>query len=51
MFGFDVAVTLQRAGVRVKRRRIRQAKIPTKQKINKEEAIEWLNKNFGVVVE
>lgn len=50
MFGLDVAVTLERAGFRVKRRKIQQRKIPRKHKINKEEAIEWLKKNFGVEV-
>jgi len=50
MMGLDIAVTLERKGFRVKRRRIRQAKIGTKHKLNKEEAIEWLKKTFKVDV-
>jgi large subunit ribosomal protein L5 len=48
MFGFDVSVTLDRAGHRIKRRRIQKRSIPTRQKITKDEAAEWLKKNFGV---
>lgn len=48
ILGFDVTVTLERPGYRIKRRRIRQRKIPAKHKINREEAMEWLKKNFGV---
>ncbi len=48
MFGFDISVTLDRAGHRIKRRRIQKRSIPTGQKIKKDEAAEWLKKNFGV---
>lgn len=48
MLGMDVTVTLERKGFRVKKRRIGQAKIPRKHKINKEEAMEWLSRTFGV---
>jgi large subunit ribosomal protein L5 len=48
--GFDVAVTLERPGFRISRRRIQQRKIPTKHKINKEEAAEWVKKTFGVEI-
>jgi large subunit ribosomal protein L5 len=48
MFGLDVVVTLKRAGFRIKWRRIQKRKIPAKHKINKEETMEWLKKNFGV---
>jgi large subunit ribosomal protein L5 len=50
MLGMDVAVTLERPGFRIKRRRIQQRKIPRKHKINKEEAVNWLKNNFGVEV-
>ena len=46
MLGFDVAVTLHRAGFRISKRRIRQAKIPAKHKINKEDAMEWVKNSF-----
>ena len=50
MLGFDCAITLQRAGYSVKYRRIQQRNIPSKNKINKEEVINWL-KQKGVQVE
>src|SRR3989344_4249231 len=48
MPGFEVAVTLKRAGFRIKSRRIQQKQIPTKHKINMEESSEWVKKTFGV---
>jgi len=50
MMGMDVTVTLERAGFRVKKRRLQQRKIPAKHKINKEEAVNWLKNKFGVEV-
>jgi large subunit ribosomal protein L5 len=51
MFGFDVAVTLERAGYHIKKRKIQQKKLSKKHKINKEEAVNWLREKFGVKVE
>jgi large subunit ribosomal protein L5 len=48
MMGFEVAVTLSRAGFRIKSRRIQQKQIPSSHKINKEESSEWVKKTFGV---
>lgn len=50
MLGLDVAVTLERAGFRIKRRRIQQRKIPAKHRINKEDAMNWVKNNFGVEI-
>lgn len=50
MMGFDVAVTLERAGHRIKRRRIKTAKIPKDQKISKSEAMQWVKSKFGVQI-
>ena len=50
MLGLDISVTLERAGYRIKRRKIQQRKIPTKHKIKKEEAINWLKEKFGVEI-
>lgn len=47
--GFDVCVTLERPGFRVKKRVVKQAKIGKKHLITKGETIEWL-KNLGVEV-
>lgn len=51
ILGLDVCVTLERPGFRVKRRRVKKGKIPKKHRISREEAIEWVKKNFGVKVE
>jgi large subunit ribosomal protein L5 len=48
MLGLNVIVTLERAGYRIKRRKIQQRKIPSKQIIKKEEVISWLKEKFGV---
>jgi large subunit ribosomal protein L5 len=50
MLGLDVCVTLERPGFRIKRRRIQKRKIPKSHRISKEEAIEWVKKNFGVEI-
>jgi large subunit ribosomal protein L5 len=42
--GFDVCVTLERPGYRVKRVKVKKAKIGKKHIINKEDVIEWLKK-------
>lgn len=51
LFGFDVCVTVERDGYRIAKRKREKKKIPTKHKITKEEAIEWVKQNFGVTVE
>ena len=48
ILGLDVCVTLERPGFRVKRRKIRKAKIGKKHLITKQETIDWLKKNFEV---
>ena len=50
MLGMDVAVTLERPGYRVKRRRVKKALIGKKHKINKEDTMNWL-KQRGVLIE
>ncbi len=48
MLGFDVAVTLKRAGFGISKRRIQKRKIPLNHKIKREESVDWVKKNFGV---
>ena len=48
MYGFDVCITLAKKGVRVKRRKIKKAKIGKRQRVTKEEAIEFFKKFFNV---
>lgn len=50
IIGLEVAVTLMRPGFRVKRRRIRKGVIPARHRINQEEAIEFMKKEFNVTI-
>lgn len=50
MMGFEVSVTLSRAGYRVKDRKLKKAKIGHQHVIKKEEAIEFMKKNFNVKI-
>jgi large subunit ribosomal protein L5 len=50
IMGFDVLVTLKKKGYRVKLRKIEKRKIGKKQRVTKEEGIEFL-KSIGVVVQ
>lgn len=50
LMGMDVAVTLERPGFRVKRRRVKRNIIGKKHKIYKEDTINWL-KQRGVTIE
>ncbi|MEM4245406.1 MAG: 50S ribosomal protein L5 [Candidatus Nanoarchaeia archaeon] len=51
IIGLEVAVTLQRPGYRIKRRMIKPKKIPKKHAITKQEAIEFIQKKYGIEVE
>ena len=46
----DVAVTLERPGYRVKKRRLRPEKVGRSHLIKKEEAMEWARKNLNVEI-
>jgi large subunit ribosomal protein L5 len=50
IFGMDVSITMQKPGYRIKRRRIQQRKIPSRHKVSKEEAMEYIAKTFKVEV-
>ena len=49
--GFDVLVTLQRLGFRVKRRKMRNRKVGKGHVITKDEAVDFVKSQFGAVVE
>src|SRR3989338_733429 len=51
IMGLDTAVTLQRAGFRVKNRRLEPKKLTPKHRISTEEAIEFVKNAFGIEVE
>lgn len=48
--GFDVIVTMERPGFRVKRRRIRQTKVGRSHLITKQEAINYVRTTFGTEI-
>ncbi|MBT3298591.1 50S ribosomal protein L5 [archaeon] len=50
IMGLEVAVTLERPGFRIKKRRILTKKIGKDHLINKEEAMNFVTKKFGVTV-
>ncbi len=51
LLGLDVSVTFGRAGFRVAKKKVRRGKLPEKQRITKEEVVDYLNKNLGINVE
>lgn len=50
VLGFDVIVTLQRAGYGISRRRVQMKSIPKGQRITPEDARSWLSKSYGVSI-
>ncbi len=50
IFGMDVSVSLERPGFRVKRRKVRSAKVGKRHLITKDEAIAFVKENYGVEV-
>lgn len=51
IMGLEVAVTLERPGFRIKKRKIRSKKVGKKHQISKEEAIQFIQKKFNIKVE
>ena len=51
IMGLEVCITLERPGYRVKRRRLLAKKVPTSHRISKQEAIEFMTKNFATKIE
>jgi large subunit ribosomal protein L5 len=50
IFGMDIIGTLERPGFRVKRRRIRPAKIGKAHRVTREDAVKFVSEKFGVQV-
>jgi len=50
IIGLEIMVTLKRPGFRIKERRIGRSKIPRRHRISKEEAIEFVKKQYGVEI-
>lgn len=50
IMGLEVCVTLERPGYRIKRRRLLARKIPVRHRISKQEAIDFMTRNFNTNV-
>ncbi|MDY6930292.1 MAG: 50S ribosomal protein L5 [Halobacteriota archaeon] len=50
IFGMDVCVSLKRPGYRIKDRKIQSRKVPSGHKLTKDDAIEFMSEEYGVVV-
>jgi large subunit ribosomal protein L5 len=50
VMGLEVCVTLERPGFRIKRRKLQKKKISPRHAITKDEAIEFMKKEFNVIV-
>lgn len=50
MMGFEVCITLQRPGFRIKTRRIRKRKIPHKHRISKEESVSFMKEAYNIKI-
>ena len=50
IMGLQVCVTLERPGFRIKRRKIMPRKIPARHRISRQEAIDFMSKNFNTMV-
>ncbi|MFQ6124277.1 MAG: 50S ribosomal protein L5 [Candidatus Heimdallarchaeota archaeon] len=51
VLGFEVCVTMERSGYRIKRRRHQPKKIPTTHKLTKEEVIRFITKKYDITLE
>ena len=50
IFGMDICVTLEKPGYRIKRRKIAKTKVPHRHRVSRQEAIEFVKKEFNVEV-
>lgn len=51
IMGFEVCITLERPGYRIKRRRLLVRKIPSRHRISKQEAVKFMESSFNAKVE
>jgi len=51
MLGFEIAITIERPGYRVKNRRLKTGSISKKHRVTKEDSIEFMKEKFGVKIE
>lgn len=51
IFGMNVCIVLERPGYRVARRKMRPGPIGARHRVNKEEAVDYMKRHFGISVE
>jgi len=51
IFGMNINATIERPGYRIKKRNLKKTKVPAKNLINKDEAIEFIKEKFNVKIE
>ncbi|MTK63532.1 MAG: 50S ribosomal protein L5 [Methanobacterium sp.] len=51
IFGMNVAITFEKPGYRIKRRKIQNKKVPVKHQVTKEETMEFMKNEFQVNIE
>lgn len=51
IMGLEVCVTLERPGFRIKKRKIMSRRIPSRHRISKQEAMDFVSSNFKIQVE
>ncbi|ADP77664.1 LSU ribosomal protein L5P [Methanothermus fervidus DSM 2088] len=51
IFGMDLAITFERPGYRIQRRKIQRRKVPKKHKITREDTMKFLEDKFNVKIE
>jgi large subunit ribosomal protein L5 len=51
IMGLQVSVTLKRPGYRIKRRKVKKRKIPKKNRISKQESINFFKDNFNIILD
>ncbi len=50
IYGMDVSVVLERKGIRIARRALQEKKLPTKQRVTKDDAVAYMKEAFNVEV-
>ncbi|MBP2133158.1 large subunit ribosomal protein L5 [Methanomicrobium sp. W14] len=51
IYGMDVNVVIEKKGIRIARRSIQTKKLPEKQRVSREEAVRFMQDEFGVEVQ
>ncbi len=50
IFGMDICITMEKPGYRIKKRRVKQRKVPHKHQVSREEAMNYISDTFDVKV-